>query len=142
MSYNNDENTFLFILNKRLRDTRFNTEQFLRGQFFYFSLANIRLNRYDSFFRFILLLSGDINFKPVPTTVTNNIILLNTLPFHNCGEPTMPSECNSLSCYKAHDNYKLKIFKKKDLHIFHLNINSLLPESMKIVLQQNSLMLL
>ena len=26
MSYNNDENTFLFILNKRLRDTRFNTE--------------------------------------------------------------------------------------------------------------------
>ena len=45
---------------------------------------------------------------------------------HNHGEPTMPSECNSLGCYKAHGNSKWKIFTKKGLHILHLNINSLL----------------
>ena len=40
----------------------------------------------------------------------------------------MPSKCNSLGCYKAHGNSKWKIFKKKSLHILHLNINSLLPK--------------
>ena len=40
----------------------------------------------------------------------------------------MPSKYNSLGCYKAHDNSKWKIFKKKSLHILHLNINSLLPK--------------
>ena len=94
----------------------------------YFALANIRLHRYDSFFRFILLLSGDINVNLGPTAVTNNSIPLNTLPFHNCGEPTMPPECNSLGCYKVHDNSKWKISKKQGLHILHLNMNSLLSK--------------
>ena len=40
----------------------------------------------------------------------------------------MSSECNSLGCYKAHDNSKWKIFKKNGLHILHLNIDSLLPK--------------
>ena len=40
----------------------------------------------------------------------------------------MPSECNTLGCYKAHGNSKCKIFLKKGLHILHLNINSLLPK--------------
>ena len=80
----------------------------------------------DSFFRLILLFLGDINVNPGPNTVAHNSIPLNTQPMHNHGEPTMPSECNSLGCYKAHDNSKWKIFTKKSLHILHLNINSLL----------------
>ena len=98
---------------------------FLRCQLSYFALAKIRLHRYHSFFRFILFLLGDINVNSGPTTVTNNIIPLNNLPFHNHGEPFMTSGCNSLGCYKAHDNSKWKIFKKKGLHNSHLNINSL-----------------
>ena len=84
MSYNSNENTF-FFLNQHLGGTRFNTEWFLSCQLSYFALANIRLHRYDSFFRFILLLLGDIKVNPGPTSVTNNIIPLDTLPFHNCG---------------------------------------------------------
>ena len=40
------------------------------------------------------------------TTVNNNSIPLNTFPFDNCGEPTMPSESNGSDYYKAHDNSK------------------------------------
>lgn len=69
---------------------------------------------------FILLLLGDINVNPGPTTVNNNIAPFNTLPFHNCDNPTMPSECNSSDFCKAHGNSKWNIFKK--------NINSLLPK--------------
>ena len=87
MSYNNIKN--IIFLNG---DTRFNTNSFLRCQLSYFPLANIRLHRYDSFFRFILLLSGDININPGLTTITNNSIPLSTLPFRTCGEPTMPSK--------------------------------------------------
>ena len=101
---------------------------FLRCQLSYFAIANIPLHRYDSFFRFILLLSGVTNVNPGPTTATNSSIPLNTLPFHNSGEPTIPSECNSFGCYKVHDKSKWKIFKKKGMHILHLNINSLLPK--------------
>ena len=72
------------------------------------------------------MLLGEANFNPGPTTVTNNSIPLNTLPFHNCGEPTIPSECNSYGCYKGHCNSKWKFFKKKGSHILLLNINNLL----------------
>ena len=37
----------------------------------------------------------------------------------------MDSECDSCDCYKAHDNSKWKIFKKKGMRILYLNINSL-----------------
>ena len=77
------------------------------------------------FFRFTFLLLGYININPGPNTVNNNSISLNTLPFHNCDEPTMTSESNSCNCYIAHDIFK----QKKGLHIFHLNINSLLPKT-------------
>ena len=46
-----------------------------------------------------------INVKPGPTNGDNSI-LLNTLLFHNCDEPTMSSECDSSDCYKAHDYFK------------------------------------
>ena len=41
-----------------------------------------------------------------------NNISLNTLSFHNCDEQTAPSKCDSSGYYKAHDDSKLKIFKK------------------------------
>ena len=85
---------------------------FLRCELLYFALANIRLHRNDSFSRFILLLLGDINVNPGPTTVNNNKIYLNTLSFYNCHEPTAPSECNSFADNKEHDNSKWNIFKK------------------------------
>ena len=49
----------------------------------YFALANIRLHRYDTFFRFILLFSGDENINSGQTSAINNTIPLYTLPFHN-----------------------------------------------------------
>ena len=49
----------------------------------YFALANIRLHRYDTFFRFILLFSCDENINSGPTSAINNTIPLYTLPFHN-----------------------------------------------------------
>ena len=80
------------------------------------------------FFRFILLLLGDINVNQGPTNITNNSIPSNILPFQNCPKPGIPSECTSSGYYKAHDNSKLKIFKKKGFHVLYLNINSLLPK--------------
>ena len=71
---------------------------------------------------------GYVNLNPGPTTVTNNGIPLNTLPFYKCGEPNMLSERDRSVCSRAQDNSKLKIFEKKGLHILHLNIDSLLPK--------------
>ena len=45
--------------------------------------SKYRLDRYDSFFRFGLLFSGDMNVNPDPTAVNNNKILLNFLLFYN-----------------------------------------------------------
>ena len=60
---------FLEILHKT-------KNSFLRCQPSYFALANICLQRHDSFFIFILLLSSD--------KVSNNKVFSNTLPFYNC----------------------------------------------------------
>ena len=86
---------------------------FLRCQLSYFALANIRLNRYDSFFRFILLLLGDINVNPGPTTVNDNKIPLNTLPFYKCDEPVMTSKCDSSDHNKEQCDSKLNMFTKR-----------------------------
>ena len=77
-----------------------------RCQLSYFALANIRLHRCDSFFRFILLLQGDINVNPSPTAVNNSKVPLNALPFYNCHEPTITSKCNSFDYNKEHDDSK------------------------------------
>ena len=115
MSYNNIKNTNFFLINVlQIQDST--QSNFLRCYLSYIALENIRLHRYDSFFRLILLFSAYINVNPGPNTVTNNSIPLNILPFHNCGEPTMPSKCNSSGCYIVHDNFKLKIFKKKGFY--------------------------
>ena len=75
------------------------------------------VNRYDSFFRFILLPLGDINVNPGPTTVNNNKVPLDALSFHNCDEPFIPSICDSSDYNKEHDNSKWNILKKEGLHI-------------------------
>ena len=120
MSYNNAKNTIFFLITiLEIQDSTWNS--FLSYQLSYFALANIRLHRYDSFsglFFFFLLFLGDINVSPGPTTITNNGIHLNTLLFHNCGEPIIPSECNSFGCYKAHDNSKWKNLFEKGLAYF------------------------
>ena len=92
MSYNNKKkHHFFFSINiSKIQDSTWNS--FLRWYLSYFALENIRLHRNDSFFRIILLLLGDINVSPGPTTVTNSNIPLNTLPHHNHGDSTMPSE--------------------------------------------------
>lgn len=46
-----------------------------------------------------------------------------------CVDQTVSSKCNSFGCYKAHDNFKWKIFRKKGLYILHFNVNSLLPKT-------------
>ena len=64
MSYNNVKNSIFSSINiLEPQDSTWNS--FLRCQVSYFALANIRLYRYDSFFRFILLLSSEINITRI-----------------------------------------------------------------------------
>ena len=84
-----------------------------------------QVTEHDSFFRFILLLSGDINVNPGPTTENNDEISLSTVSFYNCDEPNIPSECDSSDCNKEHNNSKWNILF---FHILRLNINILLPK--------------
>ena len=53
-----------------------------------FLLNVLDLNKYESYFKFILLLSGDINLNPGPTTPKRNDILWELLPFHDCSFST------------------------------------------------------
>lgn len=128
MSNNNIKNTNIFLLNVlEIQDSTQNN--FLRWQFCYFAVANDGLHRYNSFFWFILLLLGAVKVNLGWNAVTNCSIPLNTTPFYNWRETTMPCKCNSSGCYKAYDNTKWKIFqKKKSLHSLHLSIHSLLPK--------------
>ena len=128
MSYINIYSTNFFSINILQRlDLRQNC--YLRCQLSFFApLENIRLHRYDSFFRFILLLWSSTNVNPYLTTLNKISIPSNKIPFHNRNEPTTTSERNSSDCHILHDNLKRKIFRKKRWHIFHMNINSLLPK--------------
>ena len=67
---------------------------------------------YDSFFRFILLLLGDININSSPNTVYNNKIPLNTHQFYNRNEPTVPFKCIVVTVAKNRTIQK-GIFSKK-----------------------------
>ena len=48
------------------------------------ALSKVYLNKYGSYFKFILLLLEDINLNPGPTTPKRNDMLWERLPFHNC----------------------------------------------------------
>ena len=69
-------------------------------------------------FKFILLLLGDTNLKPGPTTPKRNDILWEPLPFHNCSFSTerMDYQLDPLSIVS---NDAWNIFQKKaSLHSF------------------------
>ena len=91
-------------------------------------------------FQVYLIALGWHNVNLGPTTVTNNSVPLNTHPFHHCSEAIIPSECNSLGCYKTHDNSKWKILEKRGLHTLHLKINSLLPkiDEIRLIAKQSN----
>ena len=63
-----------------------------------------------------------------PNMLNSNKILLNTLPFYNCNEPAISFKYNSSDCKKEYNDSKWNFFRKKDLHILHLNIKSLSPK--------------
>ena len=52
------------------------------------ALSKVHLNQYGSYFKFILLLPGDINLNPGPTTPKRNNILWGLLLFRNCSFST------------------------------------------------------
>ena len=83
-----------------------------------YALSKVNLHKHRSCFRIILLLSGDINLNPG--------LNANVLPFYN--ESFSNDESQIFSCSDDGNlNFeKRTIFKKKGLHFFHININSLL----------------
>ena len=52
------------------------------------ALSNVYLKKYGSYFKFMLLLSDDINLNPGATTPKRNDILWELLPSHNCSFST------------------------------------------------------
>ena len=63
------------------------------------AITNLKCRNYNSFYKFLLLLSGDVSLNPGPVQISPPVNI-------NFWEP----------------------FNKKDLHFLHININSLLPK--------------
>ena len=85
---------------------------------FYYALSEIHLRNHKSYFRFILLLSGDINLSQGP--------YIDVLPFTNSSFSINYSRISLASNEENPGIKKRKIFKKKGQHFAHNNINSLL----------------
>ena len=87
------------------------------------ALPKVHLNKSGSYFKFILLLPGDINLSPETTTPKRNDKLWELLPFHNCSFSTeqMDYQLDSLS---INNNDAWNIFQKRGTYFIHLNINS------------------
>ena len=86
----------------------------------YYALSQIVLRKHKFYFRYILLLSGDINLNPGPFT--------DTFPFSNSSFSGSESRFHLGSNDENLDTEKWTNFKKKGLHFIHININSLLPK--------------
>ena len=86
----------------------------------YYALSKVHLHKHKSYFRYILLLSGDINLNPRPNA--------DTLPFSNESFSNDESQIFSGSDDGILNFEKWAAFKKKGLHFAHININSLLPK--------------
>ena len=95
------------------------------------ALSKVHLNEYGSYFKFILLLSGDRNLNPGPTATKRNYILWELLPFHNLSFSTewMDYQLDPLFVVS---NDAWNIFQKRGMHFIHLNISSILPKIDKI----------
>ena len=86
----------------------------------YYALSKIVLRKYKFYFRYILLLSGDINLNPGPFT--------DTFPFSNSSFSGSESRFHLGSNDENLDTEKWTNFKKKGRYFIHININSLLPK--------------
>ena len=86
----------------------------------YYALSKVHLHMHKSYFRIILLLSGDINLNPGPNA--------DALPFSNESFSNDESQIFSGSDDGNLNFEKWADFKKKGLHFVHININSLLPK--------------
>ena len=95
------------------------------------ALSKVHLNKYGSYFKFILLLSGDINLNPGPTTPKRNDILWELLLFHNYSfsSERMDYQLDPLTVVS---NDAWNIFQKRGAHFILLNINSILPKTDEI----------
>ena len=86
----------------------------------YYALSKAHLHKHKSYFRYILLLSGDINLNPGPNA--------DALPFSNESFSNDESQIFSGSDDRNLNFEKWAALKKKGLHFVHININSLLPK--------------
>ena len=86
----------------------------------YYPLSKIVLRKHKFYFRYILLLSGDINLNPGPCT--------GTFPFSKSSFSGSESRFHLGSNDENLDTEKWTNFKKRGLHFIHININSLLPK--------------
>ena len=102
-------------------------EKLLRKRLSQDALSKVHLNKYGSYFKFILLLSCDINLNPGPTTPKRNDILWEFLLSHNCSFSTEQLDYQLDPLFVV-SNDAWKIFQKSGRHFIHLNINSILPE--------------
>ena len=86
------------------------------------ALSKIHLNNYGSYFKFILLLSGDINLNPGPTAPKRSDILWELFPFHSSRFSTeqMNYQLDPLSVVS---NDAWNIFQKRGMYFIHLNMN-------------------
>ena len=71
----------------------------LHGNLVYLTISNLKYRNYNSFYQFLLLLSGDVSLNAGPVQISPPVNV-------NIWEP----------------------FNKKGLHFLHININSLLPK--------------
>ena len=55
----------------------------MRGQIPNYTLLSIHLNRNKSYFKFTLMLAGDINMNPRPITTIDNEHMWDDVPFRN-----------------------------------------------------------
>ena len=86
----------------------------------YYALSKIVLRKHKFYFRYILLLSGDISLNPGSFT--------DIFPFSNSSFSGSESRFHLGSNDENLDTEKWTNFKKKGLHFIHININSLLPK--------------
>ena len=71
----------------------------IHNAFVFFALSKFKYRNKDSFFKLLLLLSGDISLNPGPSHIN-----------------------------QTSDNNEWDVFKARGLHFIHININSLLPK--------------
>ena len=87
----------------------------------YYALSKNVLRKHKFYFRYILLLSGDINRNPGPFT--------DTFPFSKSSFSGSESRFHLGSNGEILNTEKCTNFKKKRLYFIHININSLLPKN-------------